>query len=89
MVTHLDSFPDGENFIDRKLIYTRARPQRMPSRRGSAIRVRDKSAPQTPERRRRPSKPINPEYANPIYDARIQSYRELLFKLLWSYGRYI
>ena len=31
-------------------------------------------------------RPVNIEYINPVYEARINSYRELLFKLQWSYG---
>jgi hypothetical protein len=33
-------------------------------------------------------KPVNSEYANPIYEARISSYRELLFRMQWSSGSY-
>ena len=33
-------------------------------------------------------KPVNNEYQNTVYEGRIESYRELLFKLQWSYGLY-
>lgn len=33
-------------------------------------------------------RPSNSEYANPVYEGRILSYRELLFRMNWSYGNY-
>jgi hypothetical protein len=57
------------------------------SKRPQSIRVRDKGSP-TNDRRRRSMKPVNSEYANPIYEGRISSYRELLFRMNWSYGNY-
>jgi len=50
-----------------------------------AMRRKDSSSPDK-MRRRSSMRPINIEYANPIYEARITSYRELIFKLQWSYG---
>lgn len=50
-----------------------------------AMRLKDSSSPDK-MRRRSSMRPINIEYANPIYEARITSYRELIFKLQWSYG---
>jgi hypothetical protein len=57
------------------------------SKRPQSIRVRDNSSPSL-EKRKRSVKPVNSDYANPVYDARIASYRELLFRMHWSYGQY-
>ncbi len=56
-------------------------------KRPQSIRVREKEC-LSPEKRRSSYRPISSEYQNPVYEARILSYRELLFKMQWSYGFY-
>jgi hypothetical protein len=78
----------NDSFLGKKMQFNPSHPTRVSSsKRPQSIRVRDKSSPKN-DKRRRSVKPVNSEYTNPIYDARISSYRELLFRLHWSYGHY-
>lgn len=85
-VLDLDPHPntlEREDFLSHPT-RSRNRPRNV-KKRPQSIRVRGK---ESPEKRRSSLKPINSEYQNPIYEARILSYRELIFKLQWTYGLY-
>ena len=79
----------NDSFIGKKLQFTVGvgKNRVKSSKRPQSIRVRDQTSPKI-DKRRRSVKPINNEYSNPIYDARIFSYRELLFRLNWSYNNF-
>lgn len=95
LTPELLSFENTENlqyndsFIGKKLQFHPLPTHKKPSttKRPQSIRVRDKSSPKN-DKRRRSVKPINSEYSNPIYEGRITSYREFLFRLNWTHGQY-